>query len=81
MNDELAQLALDIQAAVRTMNQCQLDYEKAKLDLGSRRRRLTLIMLVRHMSGTAYRQRALTMNLPLQRSASRSAAEEKLAAF
>ncbi|MDE7183529.1 MAG: HlyD family efflux transporter periplasmic adaptor subunit [Lachnospiraceae bacterium] len=34
MNEELEQLALDIQAAVRTMNQCQLDYEKAKLDLG-----------------------------------------------
>ena len=34
MNDELAQLALDIQAAVRTMNQCRIDYEKAKLDLG-----------------------------------------------
>lgn len=36
-NEELEQLALDIQAAVRTMNQCQLDYEKAKLDLGQTR--------------------------------------------
>lgn len=34
MNEELEQLSLDIQVAVRTMNQCQLDYEKAKLDLG-----------------------------------------------
>lgn len=33
-NEEIEQLSLDIQAAVRTMNQCQLDYEKAKLDLG-----------------------------------------------
>lgn len=34
VNEELVQLSLDIQAAVRTMNQRQLDYEKAKLDLG-----------------------------------------------
>lgn len=34
LNEEIEQLLLDIQAAVRTMNQCQLDYEKAKLDLG-----------------------------------------------
>lgn len=34
MNAELEQILLDIQAAVRTMNQCQRDYEKAKLDLG-----------------------------------------------
>lgn len=34
MNEELEQLLLDIQTAVRTMNQRQLDYEKAKLDLG-----------------------------------------------
>ncbi len=33
-NEELEQLSLDIQTAVRTMNQCQLDYEKAKLELG-----------------------------------------------
>ncbi len=34
MNEELTQLSLDIQAALRTMSQSQLDYEKAKLDLG-----------------------------------------------
>jgi len=34
INEELEQLSLDIQTAVRTMNQCQIDYEKAKLDLG-----------------------------------------------
>lgn len=34
LNEEMEQLLLDIQTAVRTMNQCQLDYEKAKLDLG-----------------------------------------------
>lgn len=34
MNEELEQLLLDIQMAVRTVNQCQFDYEKAKLDLG-----------------------------------------------
>jgi len=33
LNDEAEQTALDIQAAVRTMNQAQLDYEKAQLDL------------------------------------------------
>ena len=33
-NEELEQLSLDIQTAVRTMNQCQIDYEKAKLELG-----------------------------------------------
>lgn len=33
-NEVLEQLSLDIQTAVRTMNQCQLDYEKAKLELG-----------------------------------------------
>lgn len=34
INEELEQLSLDIQTAVRTMSQCQIDYEKAKLDLG-----------------------------------------------
>ena len=34
MQEELEQLSLEIQTAVRTMNQCQLDYEKAKLELG-----------------------------------------------
>lgn len=34
LNEEIEQLLLDIQTAVRTMNQCQIDYEKAKLDLG-----------------------------------------------
>lgn len=34
MNEEIEQLSLEIQAAVRTMNQCRIDYEKAKLDLG-----------------------------------------------
>ena len=33
LNDEAEQTALDIQAAVRTMNQAQLDYEKAQLEL------------------------------------------------
>lgn len=33
LNEEIEQLLLDIQTAVRTMNQCQIDYEKAKLDL------------------------------------------------
>lgn len=34
LNEEIEQLLLDIQTAVRTMNQCQIDYKKAKLDLG-----------------------------------------------
>lgn len=34
INEEIEQLSLDIQAAVRTMNQSQLEYEKAKLELG-----------------------------------------------
>lgn len=34
INEELEQLSLDIQTSVRTMSQCQIDYEKAKLDLG-----------------------------------------------
>ena len=34
INEELEQLSLDMQTAVRTMSQCQIDYEKAKLDLG-----------------------------------------------
>ena len=33
LNDEAQQTALDIQTAVRTMNQAQLDYEKAQLEL------------------------------------------------
>lgn len=33
LNDEVEQTALDIQAAVRTMNQAQFDYEKAQLEL------------------------------------------------
>lgn len=33
LNDEAQQLALEIQEAVRTMNQAQLDYEKAQLEL------------------------------------------------
>ncbi len=79
MNDELAQLALDIQTAVRTMNQCQLDYEKAKLDLGQTQE------IDAYYAGKAsewYSIQTASLDNELASAKKRyDAAEEKLAAF
>ncbi len=79
VQEELEQLSLDIQTAVRTMNQCQLDYEKAKLELGQTKDTDT------YYAGKAsewYSIQTASLDNELSSAKSRyDAAVEKLAAF
>ncbi len=79
VQEELKQLSLEIQTAVRTMNQCQLDYEKAKLELGQTKDTDT------YYAGKAsewYSIQTASLDNELSSAKSRyDAAVEKLAAF
>ena len=79
VQEELEQLSLEIQTAVRTMNQCQLDYEKAKLELGQTKDTDT------YYAGKAsewYSIQTASLDNELSSAKSRyDAAVEKLAAF